>query len=428
MTLERDLRFSLAPLYQRGVYERLFAARREIAAVLALGYEPAAIAARVLGVDRTEAESELAKLRAVGLVGDGLTLLVGARSSRARASTAPTAGEAPSADVEVVREALRVYGGSRRALARDLGCSESALRQFAAGNSSLSRERVESLAAQLGVRSTQCAVEVRSAQCEVDPRTTHLTAHPATAQVTAQPTAQPVSLSDSPSSLSVSSVSSEILSKESEASEANGESLREGTAQQVRSDDCAATQLTAQPTAQPETNTTPKRRAQRRAARTPAVDPVPPDGTVARRVYEAITTDVALGPRVTGPGDLSMRLAAICDGTSVDPAREVIALGAWLLRQPEGRWKDAAAGLLRNISNKVNEARALPVAAPGIARAEAPGAAKIDYQGRRVVGPAGLPPGSAWDKTKEEHEAEEDALYRRAYEATQPKTGGSNGR
>lgn len=415
--LERDLRFSTAPLHERCVYAQLFAHRNELAAVLALGRDPSVVVARILGIDRAEAEGELAKLRASGLLGDGLTLLVGARSSRTRASSAPATGEAPSADVEVVREALRVYGGSRRALARDVGCSESALRQFAAGHSSLSGERFGTLAAQLGVRSAQCAVEVRSAQCEVEPRTTHPTAHPATAQ----PTAQPVSLSDSLSSLSVSSVSSEILSKESEA---NGESLREGTAQQLRSDDCAATQ----PTAQPETNATPKRRTQRRTPRAPAVDPVPPVGTVARRVYEAITTDVALGPRVTGPGDLSMRLAAICDGTTVDPAREVIQLGAWLLRKPEGHWKDAAAGLLRNISSKVNDARALPVAAPGVARAEAPGAAKIDYQGRRVVGPAGLPPGSAWDKTKEEHEAEEDALYLRAYEATQPKTGGSNGR
>jgi hypothetical protein len=115
-----------------------------------------------------------------------------------------------------------------------------------------------------------------------------------------------------------------------------------------------------------DSSATPKRRAQRRTPRAPAVDPVPPVGTVARRVYEAITTDVALGPRVTGPGDLSIRLAAICDGTSVDPAREVIQLGAWLLRKPEGHWKDAAAGLLRNISSKVNDARALPVASPAV--------------------------------------------------------------
>jgi len=359
MTLERDLRFSLAPLYQRGVYERLFAARREIAAVLALGYEPAAIAARVLGVDRTEAESELAKLRAVGLVGDGLTLLVGARSIRARASSAPAAGEAPSADVEVVREALRVYGGSRRALARELGCSSAALDRFVAGRD-LGGDLLAALAARLP---TNTANQHCQPECQLVGANQHrqVGSEIGTRQVGSELAA--VLPSDSPLRLSDASDSSELSTKEEKSNDA---SLTEGegsgerepaapTANQLPTGDAAQLAPAA-----------PKRRAQRRAARTPAVDPVPPVGTVARRVYEAIITDVALGPRVTGPGDLSMRLAAICDGTSVDPAREVIALGAWLLRKPEGQWKDAAAGLLRNISSKVSAERALPVAAPAV--------------------------------------------------------------
>jgi hypothetical protein len=135
---------------------------------------------------------------------------------------------------------------------------------------------------------------------------------------------------------------------------------------------------------------------------------------------------VALAPITRGPGDLALRLAALCDGTSVDPAAEVIAAGAWQIRN--ARWIDGARALMGWVKSSVDRARAMPSAVVGTPRPPASGPAKIDYQGRRVVGPAGLPPGSVWDKTKEEHEAEEDELYRRAYEATQPKkTGGNNG-
>lgn len=115
-----------------------------------------------------------------------------------------------------------------------------------------------------------------------------------------------------------------------------------------------------------------------------------------------------------------MRLAALCDGTTVDPAAEVILAGAWQARNCE--WTDGAAALLRWVKRSADKARSLPAPVVGTPRTTAQ-PAKIDYQGRRVVGAAGLPPGSVWEKTKEQHEAEEDALYARAYAATQPKKG-----
>jgi hypothetical protein len=80
--LERDLRFSTAPFQERYVYSTLFSRRADIAEVIALGHEPALIAARLLSVDRSDAEIELAKLRAAGLVGEGLTFLVGAGAAQ----------------------------------------------------------------------------------------------------------------------------------------------------------------------------------------------------------------------------------------------------------------------------------------------------------------------------------------------------------
>ena len=130
-------------------------------------------------------------------------------------------------------------------------------------------------------------------------------------------------------------------------------------------------------------------------------------------------TDVALAPITAGPGDLAMRLAALCDGTSVDAAGAVISAGAWLLRNP-GAWKDGASGLLRWVKRDADRARSVPMPVVGAAR-EATSPARIDWQGRRVVGAAGLPPGSVWEKTREEFEAEEDALFAESYARTQPR-------
>lgn len=101
----------------------------------------------------------------------------------------------------------------------------------------------------------------------------------------------------------------------------------------------------------------------------PPVDTVPPEGTAAHRVYSAITRDAALRPIVKGPGDLAERLAALCDGTTVDPVGAVIAAGAWQAR--ERQWTDGASGLLRWVKRDVDKARAMPVAAPPVAQGRA---------------------------------------------------------
>jgi len=156
----------------------------------------------------------------------------------------------------------------------------------------------------------------------------------------------------------------------------------------------------------------PAKGRQRRPAQL-VVDPVPPEGTAARRVYEAITTDDALAPIVRGPGDLSMRLVAICDGTSADPVAEVIAAGAWHARNL--KWSDGASGLLRWVKTAADRARAMP-AVVGTPRA-ASESARIDYQGKRVVGAAGLPSGDVWASDRDE----ESEAFARIRERTQPK-------
>lgn len=375
--LDRDMRYALAPLAVRGAYALLFNARREIAEATRFGFEPLRIAARVLGVDAADAALELDRLRSAGLVGDGLALLAGVRGIR---RAAVETEDASGADVAAVRAALASHEGSRRALAREIGCSESALRQFANGGRALGPGHLASLAETLGLRSSNCAVTVRSNDCAVEVRSTHVTAQPtaqataqdelrtATAHLTAQSTAHGFPLSDSLSSSSPHSSSSEVsLPKENEDCVAAGGSLREGAQSELRSDCAVASETTAQSATVDLAGEKSKPRRERRARTTPApaVDPVPLEGTVARRVYEAITTDLSLAPIVRGPGDLAMRLAAICDGTPIDPAAEVISIGAWHLRAAK-KWRDGAAGLLRNIQRKVAESKALPVAAPAV--------------------------------------------------------------
>lgn len=393
-SLERDLRYALAPLHARAVYALLFGARREIVEVLRLGHDHLTIASRVLGVERAEAEAQLEELRKLGLVGDGLTLLAGVRGGR-RAQA--TTGEGDSESVRAVRAALAEYTGSRRALARELGCSSAALDRFVSGEGTIGVDLLSALAARLPTNTRQPNAANQT-----------LPTNAASVGTTSVGTWLAGDLpSDSPLFSPSEALSSPAVSKENEAAGI------EGVGSGEREHSAAAANQT--PTAARE-----KPRRERRPKPAPAVDIVPPEGTVARRVYEAITTDVALAPITRGPGNLSMRLAALCDGTTVDPAAEVILAGAWQARNCE--WTDGAAALLRWVKRSADKARSLPAPVVGTPRTTAQ-PAKIDYQGRRVVGAAGLPPGSVWEKTKEQHEAEEDALYARAYAATQPKKG-----
>lgn len=411
MRLDRDLRYALAPLSVRAVYALLFNARASIAEVVALGHDPIAIASRVLGVDRDEAARELEQLRAAGLVGEGLTLLGGTRTRRGSAVSTGSNTE----HSEAVRAALAAHTGSRRALARELGCTEGALRAFASGRRALGAELLASLGAYLEVRTNTC-VPASAYQTEVG-----------TQQVGTHFGTQSLSPSDSLSpslNPSLSSDLSKIEERKSNGGEKReGEGPGEGTQPAEVRTECVPTDDAGTrhaPLALDGASSAPRRERRRKTVHAPAVDPVPPEGTVARRVYEAIVTDVELAPITRGPGDLAQRLAALCEGTTVDPAAEVILAGAWAARNR--KWTDGASALLRWVKSSLDRARSLPAPVVGTPRASVE-PVKVDYQGRRVVGPAGLPPGSAWEKSKEQHEAEEDELYRRAYAETQPKKG-----
>jgi len=395
----------------RAAYAELLEAR----SCLRPAADPASEVARVLGVSSERAASLLAAVREAGLVSaEGLTLLVGVGpSSRAAGSSALEGDEDGRADLDGLRAALRAYSGSRRELARSLGCSEGLLRAFGAGRKPLGSVLAGALAERLGVDKTADCVPTAY------PLRTQSGTHEVRTEVRS-----PSPLSDSPlSSPSLTDSLNFPSEKREEKSNVAGEGGGPGEGVRTQCVPTAypegthlGTQSGTQQGTQSEVRTG---RAPRRPRPTPAVDTIPLDGTVARRVYDAITTDGALAPITRGPGDLAQRLAAICDGTSVDPVAEVISAGAWLTRNP-GRWRDGASGLLRWVKASADRARAVPAPVVGIARPAAQ-TARIDYKGNRVVGPAGLPPGSVWDRTRAEHEAEEDAIYREAYEATQPR-------
>ena len=110
---DRDLRYSTAPASRALRVRASSKCGHSIADALSLGRDPLTIAARALGVERDEAAIELDRLRAAGLVGDGLTLLAGGRTRR-RSGSAATPAESEA--VEAVRAALAAFTGSRRAL------------------------------------------------------------------------------------------------------------------------------------------------------------------------------------------------------------------------------------------------------------------------------------------------------------------------
>lgn len=167
----------------------------------------------------------------------------------------------------------------------------------------------------------------------------------------------------------------------------------------------------------------PAKPAKARVAATPLPDPVPAAGTLARRVYDAIVTDRVLGPITRGPGDLAERISQPDTYPGLDVLGEVKRAGAWVAGKPPGYWSDGRKALLGWLARTQERVASTPkpvigTSSPINAAFRAP--EKIDWQGRRVVGAAPLPPGSAFAKTKEEHEAEEDRLYAEYFAATQP--------
>lgn len=369
-SLDRDLRYATAPLHERGVYALLFAVRRSIGEVVALGRDQVGVVARVLGVDREEAATELGRLRSAGLLGEGLTLLAGVPRARVRDPLgAPTKPAVAPAELAALREHLAAHEGSRRALAVQLGCTEGALRAFESGRKGLGPELAAALGAYLGLRT-----EARTPECvpacvpegAYQDAGTHVGTHEVGTQGSLPvPSALPPSVSSvSPLGLPSSSPSPspEPTTPTLPPTVAREEGAYPGcvpSGEPVRTDEAQPT-LDGLPAVR-----APKRRSGKRPPAEPVEDPIPEPGSPARRVYDAIVNDRNLRPITTGPGELAVRLVALCEGTSVDPAREVIALGGWLAADP-GRWKDGRSGLLRNIGAKVEKAARLPKPAPTV--------------------------------------------------------------
>jgi hypothetical protein len=166
----------------------------------------------------------------------------------------------------------------------------------------------------------------------------------------------------------------------------------------------------------------PAKPAKPRAAATPLPDPVPPAGSPARRLYDAITGDRVLGPITGGPGDLSERLTAEGAYPGVDVLAEVRKAGAWAAGQPAGHWRDGRKAILGWLARAEQRAASTPKPSPAsVLTTHQP--ERIDYQGRRIVPPAPLPSGDVWEVTDRD---EEEEAFARIRARTQPK-GASRG-
>ncbi len=110
----------------------------------------------------------------------------------------------------------------------------------------------------------------------------------------------------------------------------------------------------------------PARAAKARAAVTPPPDPVPPAGTPARRLYDAITQDRVLGPITRGPGDLAERLSQADAYPGIDVLAEVKRAGAWAAGKPAGHWSDGRKALLGWLARTAERVAATPKAAPSV--------------------------------------------------------------
>jgi hypothetical protein len=116
-----------------------------------------------------------------------------------------------------------------------------------------------------------------------------------------------------------------------------------------------------------------------RAAATPIPDPVPADGTPARRLYDAIVTDRVLGPITRGPGDLSERLSQADAYPGVDVLAEVRRAAAWGAGQRAGHWSDGRKALLGWLQRAADRVASTPKAAPSVTKGPVASCSREDY-------------------------------------------------
>ena len=107
------------------------------------------------------------------------------------------------------------------------------------------------------------------------------------------------------------------------------------------------------------TTTDPAPAKRKRTKPAPQPDTLPMPGTLARRVFDAITGDRALCPIVGNPGDASERWADPATFPGVDVLAEVMRAGEYAATKP-GRYTDGRAFLRGWLQRKADEVAAQP--------------------------------------------------------------------
>lgn len=325
--------YRLASFEARSAYALLHEAR----ALLRPDADPSVEIARVCDVSLEQASSLLEALRAYSLVSrEGLTLLVGTGRRTPRTVPAQPRRSGDASTLEALRARLTSYAGSRRALAAELGCSEGALRAFSEGRKSIGAELASALSSALAARTPACVPT--SAYQPV--RTNDAGTHAGTQQLGTQPLSPP---SHSPLSQSPGENDEEIhnISLSSASGEVGG--AGEGThAYQLRVPSTRGVCGT--------------RRDAKSAARE---DAIPSEGSIARKVRDAIVADPDLRAIVRGPGDFAVRVCADGAYPEVDVLAEVLRAGEWASRNP-GRWSDGRAALSSWLRRAAEHAALMP--------------------------------------------------------------------
>lgn len=134
-----------------------------------------------------------------------------------------------------------------------------------------------------------------------------------------------------------------------------------------------------------------KRTARREAA--VGLDPIPPPGTPARRLYDAIVGDPALRPIVAGPGDFAVRVTADGAFPGVDVLAEVQRAGEYAATKP-GQYTDGRAYLRGWLQREAKREAARPKPA---APAAGVGLAPRPATARAASGPLPAAPRSAFE-------------------------------
>lgn len=110
------------------------------------------------------------------------------------------------------------------------------------------------------------------------------------------------------------------------------------------------------PSAQP---AEPKPRAPRAKATQLVADMPPAEGTLARKVYDAIVSDTALSS-LARPGDFASRVCADGAYPGVDVLAQVRRAGAWAAGKKRAPWRDVRAGLLAWLRRAAEDAQQSP--------------------------------------------------------------------